>query len=115
MQIYRETIHNPRSSCCESFFHALDIWLPKWAGFSRWGYFLGRDCVMLCWNENIDQKILTSGQITKSKTHAQQGLLVAQQQWAWHMWWWAQLFQQLFPSSELVAQHSAWTEQLLTT
>eukprot|EP01051_Picozoa_sp_SAG22_P027586 SAG22_NODE_9302_length_597_cov_3.381526_2_plen_67_part_01 len=67
---------------------------------------------MLCWNENIDQKILTSGQITKSKTHAQRGLLVAQQRRARHMQWRAQLFRQLFAGSELVAQHSARTEQL---
>ena len=27
-----------RTSGVESFFHAMDIWIPMWASFSDWGY-----------------------------------------------------------------------------
>jgi hypothetical protein len=80
------------------------IWLPKWAGFSRWGFLLGRDCCVLTWNENVRYKLLTSGQINKTKQRGERGLLVAQERRCVFMRWRLEALLRLFPSSVAIGR-----------
>ena len=119
----------------------LDIWLPKCFGFSKWGYFMGRDCAMLTWNgdnpfiqpvadlfsescghvayslpapaENVRSKILTSGLIKKTKTHKERGLLVAEERRSRYMRWRLKLLRRTMPNSKRVERWCCATEALL--
>ena len=67
--LFYATALHCRTSACESFFHAVDVWLPMWAGFSQKGYELGVNCCFLTHNEQRRTKRLTTGSIVKEKSH----------------------------------------------
>jgi hypothetical protein len=101
-KIFPGTILNPRSSCCESFFHLLDVWLPKCLHFSDWGYLLGMQCAVLTWNEMCCTRKLTSGTIVSGKGRGD-GILRAQQRRDKTMLWRMKILEAAFPSSKVMA------------
>ena len=52
---------------------------------------------MLTWNENVRYKLLTSGQIKKTKQRGERGLLVAQERRCVFMRWRLEALRRLFP------------------
>ena len=76
--LFYATALHCRTSTCESFFHAVDIHVPMWAGFSEQGYALGVACCHLTHNEQRRHKHLTTGKIVKTKWHPE-GILSSTQ------------------------------------
>ena len=76
--LFYATALHCRTSACESFFHAVDIHVPMWAGFSPQGYALGVACCHLTHNEQRRRKHLTTGKIVKTKWHPE-GILSSTQ------------------------------------
>ena len=59
---------------------------------------------MLTWNENVRYKLLTSGQINKTKQRGERGLLVAQERRCVFMRWRLEALLRLFPSSVAIGR-----------
>eukprot|EP01052_Picozoa_sp_SAG31_P035874 SAG31_NODE_4388_length_3277_cov_9.846564_4_plen_270_part_00 len=100
-----------RTSMCESFFHLLGTWAPKWANFQNKGYELAAKCCFLTFNEHAQHKILTGGCIRTTKTHPD-GVLVAFERPFRTLRWRLEVFEKLFPV-ELVAAPIARARTLL--